>query len=256
LATRQRRRSTDDQAAPQASTTEASDSPAQGDPAPSSSTRKTSARRSGRSRASGKASEKPATSANAKTEAAKSASKGGATRTRSASTREARPKGVPLDKIHPLATSIQQSKRLSAYLHPADEYALNRAELDDRIDKNKRVRAMIAYWRHNPEFHAAVNTIGLKEPDDPDGRGTGTVRNVPLDEIQPLATSTYESYRLSLYIHPNDDHALKKAQVEGSLDKNKRLRAMIAAWRNVSTFRTDINRIAAKPELEEDPHEP
>lgn len=43
------------------------------------------------------------------------------------------------------------AERVTLYLHPDDHRALGLAKLDDRIDHNTRIRAMIALWRADPD---------------------------------------------------------------------------------------------------------
>ncbi|WP_157182753.1 hypothetical protein [Sciscionella marina] len=49
--------------------------------------------------------------------------------------------------------------RITLYLHPDDHRALGLAKLDDRIDHNTRIRAMIALWRSDPD---AVNELAAR----------------------------------------------------------------------------------------------
>lgn len=49
--------------------------------------------------------------------------------------------------------------RVTLYLHPDDHRALGLAKLDDRIDHNTRIRAMIALWRADPD---AVNELAAR----------------------------------------------------------------------------------------------
>jgi hypothetical protein len=57
------------------------------------------------------------------------------------------------------ADSTGDAKRVGLYLHPDDFRALGMAKLDDGADANARIRAMIALWRHNDRYRAAVDKL-------------------------------------------------------------------------------------------------
>lgn len=60
--------------------------------------------------------------------------------------------------------STQEAERVGLYLHPDDFRELNMARLDDKADANARIRAMIALWRHNERFRAAVDKLARTQP--------------------------------------------------------------------------------------------
>lgn len=65
------------------------------------------------------------------------------------------------------ATSTGDAKRVGLYLHPDDFRALGMAKLDDGADANARLRAMIALWRHNDRYRAAVDKLARTAPRGP-----------------------------------------------------------------------------------------
>ncbi|MGQ0574354.1 MAG: hypothetical protein ACT4RN_09140 [Pseudonocardia sp.] len=62
------------------------------------------------------------------------------------------------------AESTGDAKRVGLYLHPDDFRALGMAKLDDGADANARIRAMIALWRHNDRYRAAVDKLARTAP--------------------------------------------------------------------------------------------
>lgn len=65
------------------------------------------------------------------------------------------------------AASTGDAKRVGLYLHPEDFRALGMAKLDDGADANARIRAMIALWRHNDRYRAAVDKLARTAPRGP-----------------------------------------------------------------------------------------
>lgn len=65
------------------------------------------------------------------------------------------------------AASTGEAKRVGLYLHPDDFRALGMAKLDDGADANARIRAMIALWRHNDRYRAAVDKLARTAPRGP-----------------------------------------------------------------------------------------
>lgn len=65
------------------------------------------------------------------------------------------------------AESTGDAKRVGLYLHPDDFRALGMAKLDDGADANARIRAMIALWRHNDRYRAAVDKLARTAPRGP-----------------------------------------------------------------------------------------
>lgn len=62
------------------------------------------------------------------------------------------------------AESTGDAKRVGLYLHPDDFRALGMAKLDDGADANARIRAMIALWRANDRYRAAVDRLARTAP--------------------------------------------------------------------------------------------
>lgn len=63
-----------------------------------------------------------------------------------------------------LTVSTGDAKRVGLYLHPDDFRALGMAKLDDGADANARIRAMIALWRANDRYRAAVDKLARTAP--------------------------------------------------------------------------------------------
>lgn len=63
-----------------------------------------------------------------------------------------------------IADSTGDAKRVGLYLHPDDFRALGIAKLDDGADPNARIRAMIALWRGNDRYRAAVDKLARTVP--------------------------------------------------------------------------------------------
>lgn len=51
------------------------------------------------------------------------------------------------------------TERVTLYLHPDDYRALGVAKLDDKVDHNTRLRAMIALWRDDPVLRARIDDL-------------------------------------------------------------------------------------------------
>jgi hypothetical protein len=88
-----------------------------------------------------------------RTTAKKSAAKTPATKTPAA---EAKPEPEP---IRVLVPDSADAKAASLYLHMDDFKALGMAKLEDGIQLNDRVRAMIALYRGNQRFRAQVDKL-------------------------------------------------------------------------------------------------
>lgn len=73
------------------------------------------------------------------------------------------PKPAP-EPVRVLAASSDDAKRVSLYLHVDDFKALGMAKLEDGIELNSRVRAMIALYRHNERFRNAVDKAAKTAP--------------------------------------------------------------------------------------------
>lgn len=56
------------------------------------------------------------------------------------------------------------AKRVSLYVHPDDFRALAMARVDDGLDANSRVRAMIALWRAHPRYQRAIDKLARTAP--------------------------------------------------------------------------------------------
>lgn len=67
------------------------------------------------------------------------------------------------------AASTGEAKRVGLYLHPDDFRALALARLDDGVDANARLRAMIALWRHDDRVRARVDRLARTVPRGPRG---------------------------------------------------------------------------------------
>lgn len=107
--------------------------------------------------------------------AATPAPKGASTRKPAASgTGRARRGGAPKEAA-PAATEPQllkpastaEAERSTLYLHPDDHRELVMARLEDKADANTRIRAMIALWRANPRYRAAVDKLARTAPRGP-----------------------------------------------------------------------------------------
>ncbi len=84
---------------------------------------------------------------------------------------EAQQSDAPADSPAParqapkvLTAATTNAKRVGLYLHPDDFRALGLAKLDDGADANARIRAMIALWRHNDRYRAAVDKLARTAP--------------------------------------------------------------------------------------------
>lgn len=75
----------------------------------------------------------------------------------------ATPQADPPAREHdaiPVHTAVNgQADRITLYLHPIDHRALGLAKVDDRIDNNTRIRAMIALWRDDPAHRDRVDRL-------------------------------------------------------------------------------------------------
>lgn len=58
----------------------------------------------------------------------------------------------------------QVEGRVSLKLHAEDLRAMGEAKLDDRVDHNQRIRAMVAVWRANPRFRTQVDRLARTSP--------------------------------------------------------------------------------------------
>lgn len=73
------------------------------------------------------------------------------------------PKPAP-EPVRVLAASSDDAKRVSLYLHVDDFKALGMAKLEDGIELNSRVRAMIALYRHSERYRNAVDKAAKTAP--------------------------------------------------------------------------------------------
>lgn len=64
--------------------------------------------------------------------------------------------------------SAKTARRIGLYLHDEDYRTLKTAELEDRADPQDRMRAMLALYRHNDRYRAAVDRLARSAP-----KGTG-----------------------------------------------------------------------------------
>lgn len=55
--------------------------------------------------------------------------------------------------------STTAASRISLYLHPDDKRELGLAKVDDAIDENSRIRAMIALWRHDERLRSRIDRL-------------------------------------------------------------------------------------------------
>lgn len=55
--------------------------------------------------------------------------------------------------------STSAASRISLYLHPDDKRALGLAKLDDAVDENSRIRALLALWRHDERLRNRVDKL-------------------------------------------------------------------------------------------------
>lgn len=68
--------------------------------------------------------------------------------------------GAAEHDVIPVHTAANgQADRITLYLHPVDHRALGLAKVDDRIDNNTRIRAMIALWRDDPAHRERVDSL-------------------------------------------------------------------------------------------------
>lgn len=82
-------------------------------------------------------------------------------RTRKAPAKET-PAAVEPRVLRPASTA--EAERSTLYLHPDDHRELVMARLEDKADANTRIRAMIALWRANPRYRAAVDKLARTTP--------------------------------------------------------------------------------------------
>ncbi|MFD4522287.1 hypothetical protein ACFWO6_30590 [Paenibacillus glucanolyticus] len=68
------------------------------------------------------------------------------------------------EPIRVKASDAKTAKKVSLYLHPDDFRELGMAKLDDGVDANSRIRAMIALWRENPRMRAQVDKLAKTAP--------------------------------------------------------------------------------------------
>ena len=55
--------------------------------------------------------------------------------------------------------STSAASRISLYLHPDDKRALGLAKLDDAVDENSRIRALLALWRYDERLRNRVDKL-------------------------------------------------------------------------------------------------
>lgn len=80
------------------------------------------------------------------------------------------PDGRPAPAGVRVPSSTAAAERVGLYLHPDDFRDLGMARLDDKVDQNARIRAMIALWRDNPRYRAAVDKLARTSPRGPGPR--------------------------------------------------------------------------------------
>lgn len=79
------------------------------------------------------------------------------------SARKAAAKAHPRNKL----AKTEESQRVGLYLHPDDYRALGLAKLEDKVDFNARIRAMITLYLDNGKVREQVDRIAREQPRGP-----------------------------------------------------------------------------------------
>lgn len=79
------------------------------------------------------------------------------------SARKAAAKAHPRNKL----AKTEETQRVGLYLHPDDYRALGLAKLEDKVDFNARIRAMITLYLDNGKVREQVDRIAREQPRGP-----------------------------------------------------------------------------------------
>lgn len=71
---------------------------------------------------------------------------------------------TPRSQIRVKGASTKEAEKFLLYVHPDYWRALEFAKVEDRVDRQARIRAMIALWNEDPIFKAAVDRIARTAP--------------------------------------------------------------------------------------------